>query len=157
MIDLSETAVPALPWTTVDPEPPADLVASATDLVVPRWRDVPRFLRSSRRISAQTMTADGAVGFTLHADLRRRRFCTVSVWRDSRALAAFVRQGAHGRAMRAGSVPIEPHATVRFPVRATDLPLRWPEVIARLDAAAPGWSSSGRHASTTEADTSTTP
>lgn len=151
--------MPALPWTTVDVDPPAELVAAATDLVVPRWRDVPRFLLLSRRISAQTMATAGAVGFALHADLRHRRFRTVSVWHDGRALAAFVRHGAHGRAMRTGSVPIEPHATVRFPVRATDLPLAWPDVIARLDAAAAaGWSvSSTETAPETAPETTPTP
>ena len=128
--------MPALPWkqsAMADPE--AGYLAVATELVLRRYRDIPAFLRLSRRIGQQVEGSGGAIGFAMQAHLRERRFRTVSVWRDQAAMLGFLRSEPHRSAMGTQS-GFAPTATCRWEVTGATLPPVWEAVESRLAAAA---------------------
>ncbi len=73
---------------------------TATVLPLRRYRDIPAFLSLSTRVAKQVKRSDGAVRYALNTDLRRRRFWTVSAWRDRAAMRAFVQAEPHATAVK---------------------------------------------------------
>lgn len=108
-----------------------EYVCVATFLPVRRWRDVIPFLWASRRVEAQLRSARGLVRYGLRAEVFRRRFWTVSVWRDHEAVDNFVRTDPHWRAVEQfarwadeGAAFVRWHSPVAV--------LSWDEALARL-------------------------
>jgi hypothetical protein len=92
--------MPALPWQHHQPiDPDRSYVVMYTRLPLRRSRWIPGFLRETQRVRRQLATAPGLVGCALRADLRRRRFWTVSVWVDEGSLRAFVAAEPHRSVM----------------------------------------------------------
>jgi len=125
--------MPALPWTTIrTPEPTRTYTAFATTLPLARHRDVPGFLRDTRRIRGQLRTAPGLVGYSLVAELRHRMFRTISVWEDEVSLRAFAGAEPHRTIMRRLSGRMGTTAFHRFDVVGADVPLTWRDVTSRV-------------------------
>ena len=76
-----------------------DFFCVATVLPIRRWQDVLPFLLLTRHIRKQLRASPGLVRYRVKAGWLRRRFWTLSVWRSKVAMQAFVRTGAHARAV----------------------------------------------------------
>jgi hypothetical protein len=86
------------------------------------------------RIMKQVDSAPGIVGWSLGANLLRLEFYTLSVWEDAENLRRFVHDGDHlaslaqfEGAMRRKSI------FVYYTVLGRDLPLAWPDALARQE------------------------
>ncbi|MGE5444986.1 MAG: hypothetical protein ACM3SR_10365 [Ignavibacteriales bacterium] len=75
----------------------SEFLCIATFLPVRSWFDVILFLRMSLRVERQLKETDGLIRYALRANLLRKQFWTLSVWK--------------GRASANGFVAAEPHAT----------------------------------------------
>ena len=73
-------------------------LASVTRLRVRSWRYLPVFLLQSWRSTRQARSAPGALAIAVLRDAHLA-FWTRTVWSDEAAMRAFMRSGAHRRAM----------------------------------------------------------
>jgi quinol monooxygenase YgiN len=124
--------MPTLPWTTVDPAPPGEVVVMASWFRVRGFRDVPPFLRDALRVHRQVRAADGVVGVSLEAHPLRREFRTLSAWRDRAALDAMVAREPHRSVVRRHRRAMADSAFVFWTVPTADLPVGWDDARARL-------------------------
>jgi quinol monooxygenase YgiN len=126
--------VPALRWTTGQyrPDDDTDLHVLTSMLPLRRFRDIPRFLRWTRKIRKQLATADGCAGYSLNARLLGKTFYTLSAWCDAEAMNRFVRSGQHAAMLAdmAGRLGEPTFVESSAPNRA--LPLDWPSAKQRL-------------------------
>ncbi len=105
-------------------------IVSVTRFRLRSIRFVPVFLIHAQRVIAQVRRADGHLGGAVTQD-RGLCYWTISVWRDDRAMQAFVASGAHRTAM--------PHlrdwgveaSVVHWAQDAADVPA-WAEAARRL-------------------------
>jgi heme-degrading monooxygenase HmoA len=91
------------------------------------------------RVRRQLARSPGLVGYGLLAQLRAKTFWTVSVWEDDASLRAFAAGEPHRSIMR--RVPGRMGASTFHPFEVTgaELPLAWPDVVARCSSpATPG-------------------
>ncbi len=125
--------MPGMPWTPMAAaEPDRDCVVMATELVLSSYRHIPAFVRSTQTLWPELTGSEGLLGYSLDADLTRRTFRTLSVWRDSDAIAAFVRSEPHARIV-AHTRPWLADSTFRtWTVHGAHLPLNWDQVHQRL-------------------------
>ena len=128
--------MPKLPWSNVS-EVPADteVTIMGSRLPLRSYRHVPRFLRATQRIRRQLARSEGLVGYALDAELTRKTFWTVSAWVGEDVLRRFSGADPH-RAETAAIRPMMlPTTFVFWGGKASDLPVDWGDVRARIDAA----------------------
>ncbi|MPZ15820.1 MAG: DUF3291 domain-containing protein [Chloroflexi bacterium] len=73
--------------------------ASATYIPVRSWSAVVPFMRLARRVEEQARRSDGIVGYSLRADVLKRRFWTLSLWSSKASARAFVGEEPHATAV----------------------------------------------------------
>jgi hypothetical protein len=66
-------------------------------------------------------------------------YWTLSAWRDSDAIAGFIRQGPHRDAMHELSKVLPGFKTDRWTVTGHDLPPRWEDALTRTPSAHPNY------------------
>ena len=120
------------PWKAIGVvEMNREYVALLSYLPLRSYRKIPAFLRYAFQIQRQLSRTPGAIGYSLRAKLLSRRFWTLSVWDDDRALMEFVRSAPHGEAMKS----IAPHmgATefTRWKVAGSAVPPAWDDAMKR--------------------------
>lgn len=101
-------------------------------LPLARWRGFPRFLNYARVIDRQLRTTQGVIGYSLRAAFLKRRFWTLSVWEDERALMAFVRTAPHVHAMGRLRQFVGSTRFVRWRVRGSEVPPSWEDAMRHL-------------------------
>ena len=126
--------MPALPWTTVDPDPTGEVVVMASWFRVRGFRHVLPFFLDAMRVHRQVRAADGAVGVALEARLLRREFRTLSAWRDRAAIDGLVGREPHRSIMRKHRPAMDDSAFVFWTLPAGELPT-WDDAGRRLAAA----------------------
>jgi heme-degrading monooxygenase HmoA len=127
------TFPPPTPWkprATVDPA--REYVAFTSAFHLKSFRRVPAFMCRSLKIMKQVDAAPGIVGWSLGANVLKREFYTLSVWRDAESLRRFVRAGAH----LASAAEFEhdmrrPSIFVYYKLLGRDLPPSWNDAFAR--------------------------
>lgn len=125
------------PWSWLAPfEPDRAYVVVATDLPVERWAQMPTACRHIAATVRQLTHADGLVGYALRTAPHRRRFWTLSVWRDETAVRDYVGGQPHRDAMRwlPGSGT---NFTARWTTDGGAEPPSWTDALARLERAMP--------------------
>ena len=110
-----------------------DFFCVATVLPIRRWQDVLPFLLLARQVGTQLGASPGLVRYRVKAGWLRKRFWTVSVWRTKVAMQAFVRTGAHARAVGRFSEWAAPGAAF-VEWYSPEERVRWREAFERLKA-----------------------
>ena len=121
------------PWTSVGgADRDREYLAIVSYLPLKRFRMVLRFLRHAGAISRQLEGTRGLVGFTFRAKILARKFYTLSVWEDERALMEFVHARPHLETMPALSPHMAETKFVRWRVKGSDVPPSWDRAMAVL-------------------------
>ena len=125
--------MPTKPWLSVhEPEPDREYLALLSYLPLNRYRMIPQFLRYSSEVRAQLKESDGLVGYSLLAQLFRRRFWTLSVWRDEQALMDFVRKLPHRKVMGDLQGHMGKTEFARWKISSSSIPSSWKEALKRI-------------------------
>jgi hypothetical protein len=108
-----------------------EYVALLSYLPLLKYSKVPAFLRYALKIQRQLNKTPGAIGYGMRAKVLSRKFWTLSVWENDRALMKFVGHGPHAEAMKS----IAPHmgATrfTRWKVQGSAIPPTWDDAMKR--------------------------
>ena len=124
---------PPLPWRAsalIDPD--ATYVVTISRLPLRRHSRIPSVLGSTLRIVRELSRSEGLVGYSLKADIVRKTFWTMSVWRSEEALTQFVHSDVHRAAMRELGPHLARPQIETSTTRGANLPPSWPEVQRRL-------------------------
>jgi hypothetical protein len=128
--------MPPLPWKSfVTPDPDSEYVVMASSLPLLRLIATLRFFRFVRAIRAQLAGSGGLVGYSLWAKPLKKRYWTLSVWRDEAALASFMNAMPHVEVMTKLGPDMGETRFVRWHVRGAETQVAWDEALRRLDAA----------------------
>ncbi len=124
---------PPTPWKSfAEPRSDHDYLLVLTHLPVRGVSRLPLFFRYVRQIRRQLDAApDGLLGYSLLAKPLSSNYWTLSAWRDSDALAGFVRQHPHREAMHELSKTVPGFKIDRWIVKGHELPPRWEDALAR--------------------------
>ncbi len=124
--------MPALRWRSFrKAEPDREYLVLLSELPLQSYRALPRFLRFTRQVQRQLKTASGLVGYSLLARLGRKRFWTLSVWEDERALMDFVDAVPHRMMMHALQPDLGETQFLRWAIRGDAYPPSWKAALAR--------------------------
>jgi len=126
--------MPAKPWKGFgSPRPDADSVALLSYLPLNSYARVFPFMFYTAQVVNQLSAAPGLLGYTLLARPFSKKFWTLSAWESDAALNAFGHDPPHVRIM----VALAPHMAktefIRWPVKASQLPLAWDDALARFE------------------------
>jgi quinol monooxygenase YgiN len=120
------------PWQRQAPAAPeGEYVALLSYLPLVSFRWLPLLLVYMLRIRRQLRASPGLFGYSLRADLARKRFWTLSVWEDEAALQSFVMASPHAVVMQVLAPHMGPTRFTRWGVKGADLPLRWDDALWR--------------------------
>jgi heme-degrading monooxygenase HmoA len=100
-------------------------VALLSFLPLRRYRTIPKLARLAMETMGQLAKSHGLIGYSLGAELTRKRFWTVSAWEDRQSLTDFVEQIPHSRIMRELAPHMGKTAFAEWTVRAADIPIPW--------------------------------
>ena len=126
--------MPATPWkafATADPE--REYLILGSYLPLRRYSVTFRFARRVAAVRQQLVNAKGLIGYSMLAKPFVRRYWTLSAWQDEAALRAFVAQNPHFDTMSAMAPVMEATRFVRWQLKGSALPPRWPDVLHRLE------------------------
>jgi hypothetical protein len=84
-------------------------------------------------VRRQLLGTDGVMGFSMLAEPLRKRYATLSVWRDEAALDAFAGARPHDRLMADLAPAMGPTRFVRWTITGTEGPPSWTSALARLE------------------------
>ena len=121
------------PWKSLRPiEAEREYLALISYLPLKRYRKIPAFVGLSRQVQRQLASTPGVIGYSLQAQILRRRFWTLSLWESEAALMDFVHHAPHSEIMR----ELAPHMGKTFyttwSVKRSDLPLHWGDARKRV-------------------------
>jgi heme-degrading monooxygenase HmoA len=120
------------PWTTVAPPEDREYLALVSYLPSKRFRTIPRFLSLAGAVAKQLEGTRGLVGFAFRAKILSRKFYTLSVWDDERALEEFVRREPHRGTMRTLGPHVAETKFARWTVRGPEVPPTWDKAMEVL-------------------------
>ncbi|MDT8758108.1 DUF3291 domain-containing protein [Sphingomonas psychrotolerans] len=103
---------------------------SVTRLRIRSWRFLPLFLLHAARTERQARAATGFRAGSLLPD-RHRTFWTLTIWDRAEDMRAYVRSGAHKRAMPKLMHWCDEASIVHWEQAGADMP-GWPEADARM-------------------------
>src|SRR5262249_52861068 len=127
--------MPASPWktfATTDPE--REYLILGSYLPLRRYSATFRFARRVAAVRRQLASANGLVGYSMLGKPFARRYWTLSAWQDEAALQAFVAQNPHFDTMSAMAPDMETTRFVRWHLKGSALPPRWPDALHRLES-----------------------
>jgi heme-degrading monooxygenase HmoA len=121
-----------MPWKGFhEPQEGKEYVAMLSLLPLKSYWKIPRFVQFTFATQRQLKNARGLIGYSLCADLLRKRFYTLSVWEDRQALMDFVEEIPHGEIMQ----KLKPHMGesrfVEWKARAAEIPIQWKGALKR--------------------------
>jgi hypothetical protein len=119
-----------------EPDEATEYLALATIIELDSVWSLPRFQWHSQRIHRQLERTPGLVGFSVRARLPRR-YWTLSVWANGRALRDFVKGSSHERVITAFPRTMQRFRHVHWKVKGAALPPLWAEGLRRLEPAPP--------------------
>jgi hypothetical protein len=125
--------MPVSPWKTHEqPSSGSRYVALISYLPLKHFRAVPKFFLFTFEIMRQLQNSPGLVGYSLDARPFARKFWTLSVWRDQKALGDFVAAIPHSRIMQSLAPHMGKSQFAQWMVESHEIPLDWASAKARL-------------------------
>jgi hypothetical protein len=106
-------------------------VALLSFLPLKAYRKIPAFIQFSNETQRQLQTTQGLIGYSLQAQILRRRFWTLLAWESEAALMNFVSQPPHAEIMNALAPHMSRISFVRWTVGGSERPLKWHEAKRR--------------------------
>jgi heme-degrading monooxygenase HmoA len=126
------------PWKSLRPiEADHEYVAVLSYLPLKSYRKIPAFLGYAQQVQKQLASTPGVAGYSVQAQLLRRRFWTLSVWESETALMEFVRHAPHSEVMRSLAGQTGQTSIKRWRVKGSELPLDWAAAKKRVSEAGP--------------------
>jgi heme-degrading monooxygenase HmoA len=121
------------PWKSLQPiDASREYLALISYLPLKQYRKIPAFVRLAGQVRRQLGATPGVIGYSLQAEILRRRFWTLSLWESEAALMEFVQHAPHSEIMR----DLAPHMGKTFyttwKVQGRELPLDWGEARKRV-------------------------
>jgi len=114
------------PWKSfAAPHADKEYVALLSFLPLKRYRAIPKLVRFMFEIQTQLAKSRGLVGYSLGAELTRKRFWTISAWEDRQSLRDFVEQIPHSRIMQELAPHMGKTGFAEWTVRASEIPIPW--------------------------------
>jgi len=114
------------PWKSfVAPHTDKEYVALLSFLPLKRYRAIPKLVRFMFEIQTQLAKSRGLIGYSLGAELTRKRFWTISAWEDRQSLRDFVEQIPHSRIMQELAPHMDKTGFAEWMVRASEIPIPW--------------------------------
>ena len=121
-----------IPWKSlaaIDPE--REYVVLLSFLPLTRYSKMPLFFRYTRQINQQLCATPGAIGYSMRAKVFTKKFWTLSVWENDRAVMDFVARVPHADAMAGISPFMGPTKITRWICKGAELPPRWDAAMQR--------------------------
>jgi hypothetical protein len=127
--------MPVTPWKTCElPLPETSYCALISYLPLKHFRAIPKCFRFTYEIMSQLRSLPGLIGYSLDARPFARKFWTLSVWRDQKALMDFVGAVPHGRIMQALAPHLGKTQFAQWSVESHEVPLDWHSAKSRLSS-----------------------
>jgi hypothetical protein len=127
--------MPASPWRTLrTPSPDREYLALLSYLPLKSFWRLPPFFLYTLQVMKQLSASKGVVGYTLLARPLAKKAWTLSAWESNEALETFVNDPPHLRIMSALAPHLHKTSFLRWPVKGSQLPLKWPDALARFAA-----------------------
>lgn len=125
--------MPELKWKSfATPDPEREYLALISYLPLKSFWKIPKFLIYTRAIEIQLKKSEGLIGYSLLAHPLSKKFWTLSVWEDGKALMEFVRSGAHKQVMAGLKGQMGETKFVKWKVNGSAVPPTWKEALKRL-------------------------
>lgn len=122
-----------IPWKSfAAPRDDKEYVALLSFLPLKRYRKMPKFAGLTMETIGQLAKSHGLIGYSLGAELLRKRFWTLSAWEDQQALMDFVEQIPHSRIMQELAPHMGKTQFARWTVRASEIPIPWARALEHL-------------------------
>lgn len=122
-----------IPWKSfAAPRDDKEYVALLSFLPLKRYRKIPKFAGLTMETMSQLTKSHGLIGYSLGAELLRKRFWTLSAWEDQQALMDFVEQIPHSRIMQELAPHMGKTQFARWTVRASEIPIPWARALEHL-------------------------
>ena len=122
------------PWQQFrSPRADTEYLAMVTYFLLKRFRGMPRFNLYKKRVQRQLTESGGLLGYALGAKPWRKRFWTLSVWEDEKALRQFVHRGIHSGVMIVLQENMADFRNRKWTVRGSHVPPAWEAALAQLD------------------------
>lgn len=112
--------------------PDREYLALISYLPLKRFWMIPKFLVYMQAIQNQLRKSRGLIGYSLLAHFLHRRFWTLSVWEDEKALMEFVRNLPHSQVMLTLTPHIDKTKFVQWRIRGSAVPVTWEEGFRQL-------------------------
>jgi len=124
--------MPAMPWKSFrEAQQGKEYVVLLSVLPLKSYWMMPRFMQFTLGTMRQLKNSHGLIGYSLNAQMLRKRFFTLSVWEDQQALMDFVEEIPHSEIMQ----KLKPHMGktkfVQWKVRAPEIPIQWKSALTR--------------------------
>jgi hypothetical protein len=121
------------PWKTMGAlEPGAQYLVLASSIPPKRISSTWKLFRGSRAVRQQLLGTDGVMGFSMLAEPIRKRYATLSVWRDEASLSDFARAHPHDELVVALRPEMGETRFVRWTISGADGRPSWKEALERL-------------------------
>ncbi len=124
-----------IPWKSLAPvQPGREYVVLLSYLPLKSYFKLPMFFRFTSQINAQLRATPGVIGYTMRAKLFTRRFWTLSVWDNDKALMEFVAKVPHSEAMQKIAPYMDKTNFWRWKLPSSEIPPRWDDAMRRATA-----------------------
>jgi heme-degrading monooxygenase HmoA len=121
------------PWKTLRPlDSGTDYLVLASSIPPRTFRSTWKLFRGAFAVRRQLRHTDGVMGFSLLAEPFRKRYATLSVWRDQAALDAFARAHPHDQQVTALRPEMGPTKFVHWTIAGGVGRPSWREALERL-------------------------
>jgi heme-degrading monooxygenase HmoA len=120
-------------WKSLEPlDADTEYVVLASSIPPKSFRSTGRLFRGSRAVRRQLLATDGVMGFSMLAEPARKRYATLSVWRDQATLEAFARTMPHRSLMAGLAEEMDSPQFVQWTITGSDGLPHWSDALRRL-------------------------
>ena len=113
-------------------DPDAEYLVLASSIPPKSISSTWSMFRGSRTVRQQLLTTDGVLGFSMLAEPLRKKYATLSVWRDEEALDVFAGTSPHAELMAELAPSMDEPKFTRWTISGGDGPPTWTDAISRL-------------------------